>query len=82
MLYFISLILHFEGLAQEAYWADPRVTSLRSSWDQSTQMTTIHTAGSMVVLAFVADIMLYTASTSLILASMTTEPPSIKQNYN
>ncbi|KAA0196387.1 hypothetical protein FBUS_02874, partial [Fasciolopsis buskii] len=73
-LYFISLILHFEGLAEEAYLTDPKVASLRSSWGQSTQLTTTHTAGSMVVIAFVADILLYVTSTCLVLASMTIEP--------
>ncbi|KAA0185426.1 hypothetical protein FBUS_01575 [Fasciolopsis buskii] len=77
--YFISILLHFEALNAENIMYDPNFVGARSAWSPDLRDATFYQGGSMMILVYAADVLLYLSGTSFLLTASLYSPPIIER---
>ncbi|TPP61370.1 hypothetical protein FGIG_12236 [Fasciola gigantica] len=75
--YFISILLHYEALNAENTELDTKFISARSAWSVDLRNTTYYQTGSMMLLVYAANALLYLSGASFLLTASLYKPPII-----
>ncbi|VDP81189.1 unnamed protein product [Echinostoma caproni] len=78
--YFVSILLHYGAMDAENYRYDSNYINTRSAWTTDLRQATFYQPGSMLILVYAADILLYLSSACFLLTASLHKPPIIERS--